>query len=151
MKKVVAVVLLIAGLYGCATPYQDQAPFFQPEGGFMITGLRGGMFRVRFDGNDVTTLETAKTYTLYRSAVLTQEQGFAGFEVITETQDPDAADREGTYAMQIRLLKEPFAPAPPKIFSASALKAALEPYVMGKKCENGNVCPHDHAYLRATP
>jgi len=116
----------------------------------MISGLRGGMFRVRFDGNIFTTFETAQTYALYRSAELTQENGFDGFEIVSETQDPDGADRVASYSTQIRLLKQPFKAAPPKVFDAAALKAALEPYVLGKKCDNGNVCPHDHDYRRAS-
>ena len=46
----------------------------------------------------------------------------------------------------IRLLRKPFAPVAGRSFNATELKAALEPYVNGKKC-NGNVCPHVHSYL----
>jgi len=49
------------------------------------------------------------------------------------------------------LLKTPFETAPPKIFDAALLKAALDVYVRGTKCETnsrgGNVCPHVHDYL----
>jgi hypothetical protein len=46
----------------------------------------------------------------------------------------------------IQLLHKPFTPVPGKTFDAAALKALLEPHVMGPKC-NGNVCPYVHSYL----
>jgi hypothetical protein len=49
----------------------------------------------------------------------------------------------------IRMLRKPFAHNPPKVFDASLVKAALEPYVTGKKCDRGNICPHPDDYLRA--
>jgi hypothetical protein len=47
----------------------------------------------------------------------------------------------------VRLLKRPFEPVAGRIFDAAKLKAALEPYVNGEKCSDGNVCPHVHRYL----
>lgn len=47
---------------------------------------------------------------------------------------------------EIQLLRRPLAPVPGRTFEAAALKALLEPYVTGPKC-NGNVCPHVHSYL----
>lgn len=47
---------------------------------------------------------------------------------------------------QIQLLRHPFKYVNLKAFDAVALKASLEPYVNGNKCE-GNVCPHIHTYL----
>jgi hypothetical protein len=47
----------------------------------------------------------------------------------------------------IHMRKAPFEPAPPKLFAAASLKAALEDYVKSEKCGMGNVCPHVHEYL----
>lgn len=134
---------------GCATPYQSAAPNWFSlgvDGGFMVSGLRGGVFRVRFVGNVNTTSETTQTYALYRSAVLAEEQGFAGFEIVSAIEGLESDIP--SYTAQIRLLRPPFTPSPPKVFDATRLKAALEPYVMGMKCDKDNVCPHDHHYLR---
>ena len=51
------------------------------------------------------------------------------------------------FSSDIRLVKKPLSGQPPKVFDAAALRAALEPYVKGKKCDNGNVCPHSHDFL----
>jgi len=47
----------------------------------------------------------------------------------------------------IHLINRPFQPAPPKVFDATALKAALEAHVKSEKCGIGNICPHVHDYL----
>jgi len=47
----------------------------------------------------------------------------------------------------VHLIRRPVEPAPPKVFNASALKAALEPIVKAEKCGIGNICPHVHEYL----
>jgi len=52
------------------------------------------------------------------------------------------------FSAEIRLLKRPFTPAPPRVFDAAALKTVLEPHVNGPKCKLGNVCPHPHDYLK---
>jgi hypothetical protein len=46
----------------------------------------------------------------------------------------------------IHMIKRP-SMAPPKIFDAKLLKAALEPHMNSDKCGTGNVCPHVHEYL----
>ena len=51
---------------------------------------------------------------------------------------------------EIRMLRKPFTPVLGRSFDAAALKATLEPYVMGTKC-NGNVCPHVHSYVYPVP
>ena len=51
------------------------------------------------------------------------------------------------YEGDIHLLKRPFTGAPPKVFDARALKAAIDPYLQGEKCGVGNICPHVHEYL----
>jgi hypothetical protein len=52
------------------------------------------------------------------------------------------------FSSEIRLVKKPFSGQPPKVFDAASLKATLEPFVNGKKCDNENICPHDYGYLR---
>jgi hypothetical protein len=47
----------------------------------------------------------------------------------------------------IHLIRKPIKPAPPKVFEAQALQAALEPHVTSEKCGIGNICPHFHEYL----
>jgi hypothetical protein len=47
----------------------------------------------------------------------------------------------------IHLISRPFQPAPPRVFDAMALKAALEAHVKSEKCGIGNICPHVHDYL----
>ena len=42
----------------------------------------------------------------------------------------------------IRVVKKPFRADPPRVFDAAVVKTALEPYVTGKKCSRGNICPH---------
>jgi hypothetical protein len=46
----------------------------------------------------------------------------------------------------IHMIKRP-SMAPPKMFDAKVLKAALEPHMSSDKCGTGNVCPHVHEYL----
>jgi len=48
----------------------------------------------------------------------------------------------------IRLLHNPIMPMAGKVFDAAKLKAALDPYVNRKKCDENNVCTHEHRYLR---
>jgi hypothetical protein len=139
--------------YDTATPYQSANPrldIWGPDvvhidGGYAVSGLRGGMFRVRFLGNVYTTLETTRTYGLYRCAVLAEEQGFPGFEIVSASEGLESD--VPSYTAQIRLLRPPFTLSPPKVFNAARLKAALDPHVMGMKCEKNNVCPHAHDYL----
>lgn len=51
----------------------------------------------------------------------------------------------------IRLIYAPITTKPSKIFDARKLKAAVEPYVVGPKCDVlegiDNVCPHVHDYV----
>ena len=49
----------------------------------------------------------------------------------------DAGDR---IVGDIRLLKRPFVVSPSKVFDAAELKAALDRYVRGPKCEKGKMC-----------
>lgn len=48
----------------------------------------------------------------------------------------------------IRLLRAPISEARPKVFDATKLQKALDPYVNSEeKCSSGNVCEHVHKYL----
>jgi hypothetical protein len=160
------------GLAACSTPYQ--ATFL--TGGYSEKQLEADVWRVEFGGNGFTTQETVQTYWLYRSAQLTLDKGYEGFEIVSSTslvraeppavQIAAAAGGHTTYhpvyiptytggdygpkptvVGDIRLLKAPIQPKPPKVFDAAQLKSTLEPYVNGQKCDMGNVCAHVHRYL----
>ena len=74
--------LLIAlGIAACSTPYQ--ATFL--SGGYSEKQLEADVWRVEFDGNGFTTQETVQTYWLYRSAQLTLDKGYDGFEIVSST------------------------------------------------------------------
>ena len=163
-----AIVLMLLG--ACATPYQSVGM----GGGFTDAKLRDDIWRVRFDGNGHTTAETVQTYWLYRAAELTLEQGYAGFELLSDIRFVSAADGESSEGnlvltrsapvfvplfmpsapvtmpqlqADIRLLKKPFEALPPRVFDAAEIKAALGDLVTGKKCARENVCPHVHEYV----
>ena len=176
MKTVFAILLIAVTLSGCATPYQPSGI----TGGFSVLQIKDDVWRVRFGANGFTTRETAQTYWLYRAAELALEKGYEGFELLSQIPLVRPGHSDTLYANEsffvrtaggpiyipiysgnqsnhpliegdIRLLKTPFETAPPKIFDAALLKAALDVYVRGTKCETnsrgGNVCPHVHDYL----
>ena len=144
--------------------------------GFDVAKLDSETWQVTFEGNTWTTEGTAQTYGLYRCAVIALQNGYDGFEIRSDIRFDDFQktyeDLPGAsnpffpygpapyalftgggtafpvFSSEIKLLKKPFAGQPPKVFDAATLKAALEPYVMGKKCEKGNVCAHERDYLR---
>ncbi len=112
----------------------------------------------------MTSRDTAQTLWLYRAAELALEQGAAGFEIVASVEEDSSGELrlsgrgEGlvvergkpTFVAEIRLLASPVSSAPPRVFEARSLKAALEPYVGGEhRCDGGNVCPHIKDYLRA--
>jgi hypothetical protein len=157
--KLLAAVALCA-LAACATPYQSSGT----TGGSSDKELEPGIWRVVYGGNGYTSRETVQVYWLYHSAELALAKGYDGFEILSDvrfvgtrievaaggavyvpiyTGDANKPSIEG----DIRLLKQPIDPAPPKIFSARPLKEALERHVTGEKCSLGNVCPHVHRYL----
>jgi hypothetical protein len=154
----------------CATPYKESGMM----GGYGEKELEPGIWRITYGGNGYTTRETVQTYWLYRAATFTLEKGYDGFEIISPINlaalFKSSAPRRiakgggGFFIMSveggsfpaaqadIRLLKKPFVPHPPKIFDAAALKAATEKWVKGDKCgAEQNVCPHVHRYLMASP
>jgi hypothetical protein len=169
LTKALAIALAAIVAAACTTPYQKMGM----TGGYEEKRLENGDWQIYFLGNGFTTPETVQTMWLYRCTLLTLEKGFQGFEIVTPMQlsglklrrvqlaqssmMPDiigqtvgnmAAAQTPRLQGTIRLLNAPFTPVPGKVFDAAALKAILEPLVT-KLC-NGNVCRHDHYYLRAT-
>jgi hypothetical protein len=156
-------------LGGCATPYREANAIL--GFGAEVQRLEPEIWRVRFLGNGDTTYESVQTYWLYRSAELTLEQGFQGFQILTpirlvggdaQEDEPIQLASSGMIFIpmstgrrvefprieaDIRLLKGPVQAVPGRVFDAARLKAALEPHVHGQKCDDGNVCPHVHRYL----
>jgi len=156
MRMALLGLLLAAALSGCqATRYQPSAD----TGGFAELELVDEIWRIRFAGNAHTTRETARTYWLYRAAELTLSKGYDGFEVLPQIGqvrshgDPRSRGSAVVIEGEIRMLKAPFESVPPRTFSADSLRAALDPYVNGGKCDtrttSGNVCRHAHDYLLA--
>jgi hypothetical protein len=144
-------------LAACASAYGPSTL----TGGFEQRQLSEGVWRVTYNGNGYTTEETVQTYWLYRSAELALEQGYDGFQIISDVEliaapapDADASlipiveSGLGKPYMvaDIRLLRAPLPEQGRYVFDAAALKAFLEPYVTGELC-NSNVCPHVHRYL----
>jgi hypothetical protein len=139
------------------------------SGGFNASAVGEDGFYVVFRGNGFTTPETIQTYFLYNVSLLVLQQGYDGFE--TSSESIEVSNPPGTYLPgagflgqaanayaykiasgaalydNIRLLKKPLDPMPPKVFDAALLKTQLEPIVNGMKCRGGNVCPHAHHYL----
>lgn len=169
-----AVLLSALVLAACATPYQETGFLNWEAGGYRVIQVVDqmrkpieGRWRVIFEGNQNTTLDTVQTYGLYRCAEFALEKGFDGFEVIPQARMSSApADprvqpvqfifipsyvRIPVFRIDIHLIKKPFVANPPGVFDARVLKAALEPHVMGEKCDGGNICPHSPDYLLPTP
>jgi len=74
--------LLAPALAACATPYAKEGF----TGGFEVKELGQDVYRVRFQGNGYTSKETVQSYWLYRCAELALEQGFTGFEILSDMQ-----------------------------------------------------------------
>lgn len=160
-----------------ATPYKpnSSAEFGGIAGGYQERQTANGLWHVMFASNGYTSHETAQTYWLYHCAEIALARGYDGFQIVSKmnlTLDaigqrgvqvaagapilipmdmgPGPMSADGTiYHLigDIRLVKAPFSFAPPKSFDARLLKARLESYVHGEKCERGNVCEHPHDYL----
>jgi hypothetical protein len=81
MKRIGLVLALVLGLSACATatPYQPLSTTAQQAGGYSETRVENDRWRVSFSGNSLTSRETVETYLLYRSAELTQAQGYDWF------------------------------------------------------------------------
>ncbi|MDR3499139.1 MAG: hypothetical protein P4L72_07925 [Parvibaculum sp.] len=165
--RMLAVAMTALALAGCASSYGTSGF----TGGYDEKELEGGIWRVSFGGNGYTTPETTQTYWLYHCAELAIAKGFDGFEILSPIKltsnivpnDPDEprlieasfvyvpmymdSSPKPSLTADIRMIKKPFTETPPSIFDAKKLKDELTPYVTGKKCDMGNVCPHVHRYL----
>jgi hypothetical protein len=165
--KIVALVLSAVILAGCSvSPY----PKSTIGGGYSETQLEPGVWRVRYWASRHASSETVQTYWLERAAELTGEQGFEGFEIISNVHLSAKPDQPAFPEIQIaaasfiyvpatpsepsreleadiRLLHHPFATRRMRTFDAAKLLTALEPFVKGPKCNNDNVCGHLHRYL----
>jgi hypothetical protein len=73
--------LLSAGAWTTATPYQPVAHNNPAGGGYSDQQVEDNRFRVTFSGNSMTSRQTVETYLLYRAAQLTTERGFDWFEM----------------------------------------------------------------------
>lgn len=167
MLKVIVQVLFAFVLSACVSPYGPSTI----SGGFDQTQMREGVWRVSYYANAYTSEETVQTFWLYRCAEITLEQGYDGFQILSNVELTSApgqfADatpalyRDGARLIpvvengfdgkpymvaNIALLRAPLPDRPRVVFDAQALKSFLEPYVTGQRC-NGNVCPHVHRYL----
>lgn len=171
VSKAIVSLLCAIILSSCATTYQSSGM----TGGYEQRQLEGDIWRVAFSANARTTHETVQTYRLFRCAQLALEQQYDGFEILSNIQlsspeimpggrvqiakagpvfvpiyTPSNQGPKPSLQADIRLLKKPFSPVPPKVFDAAVLKASLEPHVMGQKCDKDNVCPHAHHYIYGT-
>jgi hypothetical protein len=164
-------ICLLMLLGGCATDYQKSGL----TGGYTDLQLNGDIWRVRYGGNGFTSYETVQTYWLNHCAEMALEKGYDGFEILSDVhltldlpvEILDSSDPlrkvHSTYVpiyipsgggappphiiADIRLLHGDVRDTPPRQYGAASLKKRLEPIVNGKKCDNGNVCPHVHDYV----
>jgi len=74
-----AILLSLAILTGCATPYQPVSAL----GGYREIQLAPDIYRVMFFGNGYTNSELAIEYALRRCAELTQQNGYPYFGILT--------------------------------------------------------------------
>lgn len=77
-------------LAACAgpTPYEPtEGPTDQT--GYASAQVGEDRFRVRFEGNEVTSRETVETYLLYRAAEVAQREGAEWFQIVSEETDRD--------------------------------------------------------------
>ena len=111
--------------------------------------LGNDVWQVSYVSGDYASREVAQSRWLYRCALLALEQGYEGFEVVSEIpltnvdldaspllgyQAPRAqsfqpvylATEDAAFEADIRLLPAVAAATPPKTFDAQALKRALE-------------------------
>jgi hypothetical protein len=93
-------VLLALVLAACsrATPYQPESASSSVRGGYSHSQIGPDLFRVRFNGNALTSRETVEAYLLYRAAELTIEQGGDWFTVL---------DRETEHRVTREIRRDP--------------------------------------------
>lgn len=147
-RRALAGACMAVALTGCASTYVDADSTW--TGGFEVEKVSGDIWSVGYYGNGYTTNETVLAYWLYRTSELALAEGYDGFKIGSSGSIQNLIDEGWSGKPQldarVRLLKAPLEEDPGVVFNASALKAFLEPYVKGKKCD-GNVCPHVREYL----
>lgn len=86
-RRVAGAAGLVCLLAGCVspTPYQAAADGY----GYGERRIEADRYRVVFFGNDATPRDSVETYTLYRAAQLTLEQGFDYFVVTDRDLERD--------------------------------------------------------------
>jgi hypothetical protein len=80
---IVGLLALQLGFVGCAakpTPYQPATNGY----GFSQQQIEGDRYRVTFAGNSATSLDTVRSYMLYRAAEVTVESGHDYFVVVDQ-------------------------------------------------------------------
>jgi hypothetical protein len=75
-----ALLLTLAGCAAKPTPYQPATDGY----GFSQQRIEGDRYRVTFAGNSATSLETVRSYMLYRAAEVTVESGHDYFVVVDQ-------------------------------------------------------------------
>lgn len=99
MARSVAVLLVTLLLGACAAPQPSLYAPLAGRDGYADEELGKGLYRIKFQGNSVTSKERAEDYALYRAAELTLELGAFRFivhdrlteqftKVTRETYDP---------------------------------------------------------------
>ncbi len=78
-------VLVLAACAG-PTPYEPTAGP-NDQTGYASAQVDDNRFRVRFEGNEVTSRETVETYLLYRAAEIAQREGAAWFQIVSDETD----------------------------------------------------------------
>ncbi len=78
-------ILVLAACAG-PTPYE---PTEDPsdQTGYASAQVEENRFRVRFEGNAVTSRETVETYLLYRAGEIAQREGAEWFQIVSEETD----------------------------------------------------------------
>jgi len=71
--------LLVAALFGCATPYQSMGF----AGGYYSSPLSENTYEVHFSGNGWTSLATVQSYAAHRAEELCSEKGFTDYEILS--------------------------------------------------------------------
>jgi hypothetical protein len=90
MRTAWVVILLTAGLAGCAKPALYQ-PMRGEDVGYGEQQLEKNRYRVWFAGNSATPRETVEDYVLYRCAELTLEHGYDYFVLSDRTAEREQA------------------------------------------------------------
>ncbi len=77
--KLYLLLILAIFMQSCATPYQSYNMY---NGGYSEVQLDENMFKVSFNGNEATSIETAEDFTLLRSAELTLLHNYNYFIIV---------------------------------------------------------------------